>query len=132
MFCAEWRAVDAMTTAEATRGIGRRPGERLHPAHRPADHGIKSPDTQMIEQHRLRAYHVADGDDGKAHRKVGWPSAAADLGPEEPMQLPMTLGQTTKKRLVSTGQPGPTIRVHQPGLPVMGWFEATCWSPVSA
>ena len=44
---------------------------------------------------------------------------------EEPMQLPMTLGQTTKKRSVSTGQPGPPIRVHQPGLPVIGCVEAT-------
>ena len=33
---------------------------------------------------------------------------------------------------MSIGFPGPTIRSHQPGLPVSGCALATCWSPVSA
>ena len=36
------------------------------------------------------------------------------------MQPPITLAQMTKKRLVSIGLPGPTMVVHQPGLPVIG------------
>src|SRR3546814_5418354 len=46
---------------------GRRPRQRLHPAHRPADHRLEPLDPEMIKQHRLRAHHVADGDDGKLH-----------------------------------------------------------------
>ena len=49
-------------------------------------------------------------------------------GPVEPMQPPSTLGQTTKKRSVSMGLPGPTKISHQPGLPVTGWGFATYWS----
>ena len=49
-----------------------------------------------------------------------------------PMQPPITLAQITKKRSVSTGLPGPTMVVHQPGLPVTGLVLATCWSPVRA
>ena len=48
------------------------------------------------------------------------------------MQPPSTLGQMTKKRLVSIGLPGPTMVSHQPGLPVTGFWLATYWSPVSA
>ena len=53
-------------------------------------------------------------------------------GPVDPMQEPITLAQMMKKRLVSMGLPGPTMRIHHPGLPVLGWFETTCWSPVRA
>ena len=53
-------------------------------------------------------------------------------GPDDPMQLPMTFEQMMKCRVGSIGLPSPTRRVHQPGLPVRGWGEATCWSPVSA
>ena len=53
-------------------------------------------------------------------------------GPVLPMQPPSTLAQITKKRLVSTGRPGPTTASHQPSLPVIGWRSATYWSPVSA
>ena len=56
----------------------------------------------------------------------------SEAGPDEPMQLPSTLAQTTQNRSVSIGLPGPTIRPHQPGLPVSGCVLATCWSPVSA
>ena len=46
-------------------------------------------------------------------------------GPVLPMQPPTTLAQITKKRSVSIGLPGPTMIVHQPGLPVTGLSEAT-------
>ena len=49
-----------------------------------------------------------------------------------PAQPPSTLAQMMKKWSVSIGRPGPTIRLHQPGLPVIGCGEATYWSPVSA
>ena len=66
-------------------------------------------------------------------RPQGLPVAALMLaGPVEPRQPPSTLGQMMKKRLVSTGLPGPTIVSHQPGLPVTGCGLAAYWSPVSA
>ena len=57
--------------------IARRPLQHLHAAHRAADDGKQRVDAEMIEQHRLRAHHVADGDDGKveapglAGRRIG-------------------------------------------------------------
>jgi hypothetical protein len=48
------------------------------------------------------------------------------------MQPPTTFAQMTKKRLVSIGNPGPTIVDHQPGLPVTGCRPAAYWSPVKA
>ena len=59
-------------------------------------------------------------------RPYGLPVAGSfSVGPVEPMQPPTTLAQMTKKRSVSMGLPGPTIDVHQPGLPVTGLSEAT-------
>jgi len=46
-------------------GIGRRPLQHLHAAHGAADDAEKIADAELVEQHRLRAHHVADGDDGK-------------------------------------------------------------------
>ena len=45
--------------------IARRPLQHLHAAHRSARHREQRFDAEMIEQHGLRAHHVADGDDGK-------------------------------------------------------------------
>ena len=59
-------------------------------------------------------------------------SGLISAGPVEPMQPPSTLAQMTKKRSVSIGLPGPTMLIHQPGLPVTGWSDATNWSPVRA
>ena len=62
---------------------------------------------------------------GKSKPK-GLPVAGSiSAGPVVPMQPPMTLAQITKKRSVSIGLPGPTIMVHQPGLPVTGCSDAT-------
>ena len=45
-----------------------------------------------------------------------WPvSGFCEPGPLEPWQPPRLLGQTTKKRLVSIGLPGPMQLSHQPG-----------------
>src|SRR3546814_9633319 len=54
---------------------------RLSPglAHRPADDGMQPRDAEPVEQHRLRAYHVPDGDDGKAHR-IGLAAAGIVAG----------------------------------------------------
>ena len=133
MFCAECRAVVAIaSTALGALGKVGRQAQRLHPAHRPADHGVQPLDPQRIEQRDLRADHVADGDDREAHRHTACRPAPRLAGPVEPMQPPMTLAQMTWKRSVSIGLPGPTMRSHQPGLPVIGCGLATCWSPVSA
>ena len=53
-----------------------------------------------------------------------------DAGPVVPMQPPTTFEQMTKKRSVSIALPGPTMRLHQPVLPVSGLTLATYWSPV--
>ena len=45
--------------------IARRPLQHLHAAHRAAGDREQRVDAEMIEQHGLRAHHVADGDDGK-------------------------------------------------------------------
>ena len=75
MFCAECRAALAMHDAGADAvGIGRRPAQRLHPAHRPADDRGQRVDAEMIEQHRLRAHHVADGDDRETPCRRACPS----------------------------------------------------------
>ena len=69
---------------------------------------------------------------GKA-RPQGWPvSGLIEDGPVEPLQPPNTLDEMMKCRAGSSGRPGPTIWVHQPGLPLTGLTPATCWSPVRA
>src|SRR5215472_5251762 len=45
--------------------IARRPLQHLHSAHRAAGNGKERLDAQMIEQHGLRANHVADRNDWK-------------------------------------------------------------------
>ena len=50
---------------EYALGIARRPLQHLHAAHRPAGHGEQRVDAEMVEQHRLRPHHVADGGNGK-------------------------------------------------------------------
>ena len=89
-------------------------------------------DAEMVDQHRLRAHHVADGDDrqveavGLAGRRIGRGRAGrAEAAADD-------VGQMTKKRSVSMILPGPISTSHQPGLPVTGLVLATCWSPVSA
>src|SRR3546814_1792500 len=48
---------------EDTLRVARRPLQHLHAAHRAADHAEQLADAEMVEQHRLRIDHVADGDD---------------------------------------------------------------------
>ena len=62
--------------------------QRLHPAHRAADHRVQLLDPERVEQRDLRADHVADGDHREAHavglavrrraRRPGRAHAAAD------------------------------------------------------
>ena len=73
-------------------GIGRRPLQRLHPAHRAADHRQQFFDSQGIDQHGLRPHHVAHGDqremqpEGLAGRRIDFGgagrahAAANDIG----------------------------------------------------
>ena len=98
MFCAEWRVAQAIGSAQNTRfGIARRPLQHLHAAHRAAGDREQRVDAELVEQHRLRAHHVADGDD----RETPGPTACRscgliEAGPVVPMQAPTTLGQMTK------------------------------------
>ena len=70
------RRRDRQRREDAVR-IARRPLQHLHAAHRAAGHREQRVDAEMIEQHRLRAHHVAHGDDGKveaprhAGRRIG-------------------------------------------------------------
>ena len=45
--------------------IGRGPLQRLHAAHRAADHAEQRVDAEPVDQHGLRAHHVGNGDDRK-------------------------------------------------------------------
>ena len=74
----------------------RRPLQHLHAAHRAAEHAEQRVDAEPVDQHRLRAHHVADGDDGKVEA-VGLPVfGSIEAGPVVPMQPPSTLAQMTK------------------------------------
>ena len=50
---------------EHALGIARRPLQHLHAAHRSAGRAEQTVDAKVIEQHRLRPHHVANGDDRK-------------------------------------------------------------------
>jgi hypothetical protein len=50
---------------EDALGIARGPLQHLHAAHRAAGDRKQRSDAEMIEQHRLGAHHVADGNDRK-------------------------------------------------------------------
>ena len=66
MFCAECRVLQAIASVgEHPFRIGRRPLQRLHAAHRAADHAEQRVDAEAIDQHGLRAHHVGKGDDRK-------------------------------------------------------------------
>jgi len=58
------RAGDRQSRKDALR-IGRGPLQDLHAAHRTADHAEQRVDAEAIEQHRLCAHHVRNGDDRK-------------------------------------------------------------------
>ena len=59
--CALCRAVVAIGIArDHAIGIGHRPFERLHAAHRSAGHGQQPLDAEMIDQHLLQPHHVAE------------------------------------------------------------------------
>ena len=113
-------------------GIARRPLQHLHAAHRAADDREQRVDAEMVDQPRLGAHHVADGDHrqieplGLAGRRVGRGraggahAAAEHIGADD-------------EEAVGVDRPARADHgLHQPGLPVTGWGLATCWSPVSA
>ena len=59
------RAAGNRQRREHALRIGGGPLQRLHAAHRAADHGKQRVDPQAIQQHGLRAHHVGNGDDRK-------------------------------------------------------------------
>ena len=71
------RAVAIGIAANTRSGIARRPLQHLHAAHGAAEHAEQALDPEPVEQHRLGAHHVADGDEreieapGRARRRVG-------------------------------------------------------------
>ena len=60
-------------------GIGRRPLQHLHAAHRAADHRQQLVDAQMLDQPLLRPHHVADGDQRES-QALGLAGGRIDLG----------------------------------------------------
>ncbi len=119
------RAGDRQRGEHALR-IGRGPLQHLHAAHRSADDREQRVDAELIEQHRLRAHHVGNGDDRKIQPHSLPVAGLIEAGPVEPMQPPTTLEQMMKYLSVSIGWPGPTMISHQPALPVTGCTLATC------
>ena len=66
--------------ADWTRsGNKRSPGQRLHSAHRSANHASEPFDPQMVEQDRLRAHHVGNGDNREFHT-IGSVGAGVETG----------------------------------------------------
>ena len=106
---------------EDALGIGRRPLQDLHAAHRAAGDAEQLVDVEVVEEEDLRAHHVAYRHDGKIEAvRVPCRRIESQAGPVVPMQPPSTLVAMTKYRSVSIGLPGPTIVAHQPFLPVTG------------
>jgi len=62
---------------------------------------------------------------GKAIAKGAPVPESMLAGPDDPMQLPKTFMLMMQWRAGSIGLQGPSMRVHQPDLPVTGWFDAT-------
>ena len=79
MFCDEWRAPVAIGSAreDAVRDSSPPIRSTCMPPIEPPTHAEQLLDAEMVEQHRLRAHHVADGDDrevepiGLAGRRIG-------------------------------------------------------------
>ena len=72
------RRADAHRAEQLLR-IVRRPLQHLHPAHRAADHGEQGVDAQRLDQHRLGADHVGDGDH-RERQAIGIPGPRIDRG----------------------------------------------------
>ncbi len=97
MFCAEWRAAQAIGAAAKTRSG--KLVQDLHAAHRAADDAEQRVDAEMIDQQLLRPHHVADRDDGKGQapglagrrvdvlRTAGPHAAAEHVGADDEITL---------------------------------------------
>ena len=93
MFCAECRVEVAIGRGEHPLRIARTPLQHLHAAHRAAGDREQRGNAEVIEQHGLRAHHVANGDDG-SRGPGGMPVLGlVDAGPVVPMQAPSTFGK---------------------------------------
>ena len=80
MFCAEClRGAGDGHGRDDAFGIGRRPLQHLHPAHRSAGDAEQPLDAEFVEQHGLRAHHVAHGDQRK-RQAIRLPGCGVDLG----------------------------------------------------
>ena len=134
MFCEEWRAPVAIGSALKTRfGIGRRPLQHLHAAQRAAGDREQRLDAEAVEEHRLRAHHVADGDHrqveaiGLVGRRIGRGrtgrahAAADDVGADDEVAVGVD-------RLAGADHHDPT----SPACRSPGGCWRQCWSPVSA
>ena len=126
------RAAGDRQRREHALRIGRGPLQRLHAAHRAADHAEQRVDAEPVDQHGLRAHHVGNGDD----RKIQPPQlAGGGIGRGRAGRAHAAADHVRADDEIVVGverRPGPTMVSHQPGLPVTGCTLATCWSPVSA
>ncbi len=112
--------------------IARSPLQHLHPAHRAADHGEERVDAEMVDQGRLRADHVADGDEGeiepvgRARRRIGRgrpggaQAAAQHVRADDEEAVRVDRPARSDQHLPPAGLAGDRIAF------------ATCWSPVNA
>ena len=104
-------------------GIGRGPLQHLHAAHRAADHREQRVDAEPVDQHRLRAHHVGDGDDGEIQAphlagrgidrgRPGRAHAAADhVGADDEVVLRIKRSAGTDQRLPPAGLAGDGMHV---------------------
>ena len=119
-------------SGEDAVGIGRRPLQHLHAAHRTAGHAKQRLDAEMIDQERLRAHHVGDGDDRKVEA-VGLACFRIDGRGARRAHAAAKDIRTNNEKPVGVERPAWADHCLPPaGRPVTGCGLATCWSPVRA
>ena len=133
-----WSALEiggaASTATRSTRsGCADRPLERLHAAHRAADHGRPAVDADRVGERRCAATWSRIVRYGKRDPHSA-PSGASEAGPVEPWQPPSMFGATTNHSAGSSAlarrRPGPTTSRRSDARARPG---PTRWlSPVSA
>ena len=115
MFCADNRGVLAMTTQFATR-VGQ-VIDQLKACMPPSDPPITAAKRSIPSLSASRACAMTQSSTvktGKAAPHGRFVAGLIEAGPVDPKQEPRLLTPITKKMLVSTGLPGPTMLSHQP------------------
>ena len=133
MFCAVWRAAVASARhARVRSGKAAAKASACMPPMEPPTQANSVPTPRWSSSAAWARTMSPTVITGKFRPYARSMAGSSEDGPVEPPQPPTTLAHTTKRRSLSIGRPGPTMRGHQPGRPLAGCGEATCWSPVRA